>query len=88
MSRPVVREAIQRLVASGHLDVRQGDGTIVNDVTRTGGLDLLPHLLVDAPEGAGLNRQWCAVCLRCVNTSVRGSPNERRHDQPNRWPNR
>ncbi|MDR3665038.1 MAG: GntR family transcriptional regulator [Mycobacterium sp.] len=55
VSRPVVREAIQRLIASGHLDVRQGDGTIVNDVTRTGGLDLLPYLLVDAPDGAMVN---------------------------------
>ncbi|MUL66215.1 hypothetical protein BOO86_17215 [Mycobacterium sp. CBMA 234] len=55
VSRPVVREAISRLVASGHLDVRQGDGTVVNDVTRTGGLDLLPYLLVDAPDGAVVN---------------------------------
>ncbi|OKH84563.1 hypothetical protein EB75_04450 [Mycobacterium sp. ST-F2] len=55
VSRPVVREAIQRLVASGHLDVRQGDGAVVNDITRTGGLDLLPHLLVDAPDGAMVN---------------------------------
>ncbi|KAB7752789.1 FadR/GntR family transcriptional regulator [Mycolicibacterium mucogenicum] len=55
VSRPVVREAIQRLVASGHLDVRQGDGAVVNDITRTGGLDLLPYLLVDAPDGAMVN---------------------------------
>lgn len=55
VSRPVVREAIARLANSGHLEVRQGDGTIVNDVTRTGGLDLLPHLLVDAPDGAVVN---------------------------------
>ena len=55
VSRPVVREAIQRLVTSGHLDVRQGDGTIVNDVTRTGGLDLLPYLLVNVSDGAVVN---------------------------------
>lgn len=55
VSRPVVREAIQRLVTSGHLDVRQGDGTIVNDVTRTGGLDLLPYLLVDVADGTTVN---------------------------------
>lgn len=55
VSRPVVREAIQRLVTSGHLEVRQGDGTIVNDVTRTGGLDLLPYLLVNVPDGAVVN---------------------------------
>lgn len=55
VSRPVVREAIQRLVASGHLDVRQGDGAVVNDITLTGGLDLLPYLLVDVPDGAVVN---------------------------------
>ncbi|MGX9675192.1 FadR/GntR family transcriptional regulator [Mycobacterium sp. HM-7] len=55
VSRPVVREAIQRLVASGHLDVRQGDGAVVNDIMLTGGLDLLPHLLVDVPDGAVVN---------------------------------
>ncbi|NMD56938.1 MULTISPECIES: FadR/GntR family transcriptional regulator [Tsukamurella] len=52
VSRPVIREAIARLATSGHVEVRQGDGAIVNDVTRTGGLDLLPHLLVAAPDGA------------------------------------
>ncbi|MFT4086819.1 MAG: GntR family transcriptional regulator [Gordonia sp. (in: high G+C Gram-positive bacteria)] len=52
VSRPVVREALARLAASGHVDVRQGDGTVVNDLTRTGGLDLLPHLLINAPDGA------------------------------------
>ncbi|GAA1086159.1 FadR/GntR family transcriptional regulator [Tsukamurella spumae] len=52
VSRPVVREAIARLATSGHVEVRQGDGAIVNDVTRTGGLDLLPHLLVAVPDGA------------------------------------
>ncbi|WP_019200969.1 FadR/GntR family transcriptional regulator [Tsukamurella sp. 1534] len=55
VSRPVVREAVARLAASGHVDVRQGDGITVNDVTRTGGLDLLPHLLIDAPDGAVVN---------------------------------
>ncbi|MCS3850881.1 FadR/GntR family transcriptional regulator [Tsukamurella ocularis] len=52
VSRPVVREAIARLATSGHVEVRQGDGAVVNDITRTGGLDLLPHLLVAAPDGA------------------------------------
>ncbi len=52
VSRPVVREAIARLATSGHVEVRQGDGAKVNDITRTGGLDLLPHLLVAGPDGA------------------------------------
>lgn len=55
VSRPVVREAIARLATSGHVEVRQGDGVVVNDVSRTGGLDLLPYLLVDAPDGAVVN---------------------------------
>lgn len=39
VSRPVIREAIARLATSGHVEVRQGDGAVVNDITRTGGLD-------------------------------------------------
>jgi GntR family transcriptional repressor for pyruvate dehydrogenase complex len=45
VSRPAVREALQRLAHAGLVDVRQGDTTIVRDFRRTGGLDLLPRLL-------------------------------------------
>ena len=46
VSRPAVREALQRLAQSRLVDVRQGDGTTVADFRRTAGPELLPHLLV------------------------------------------
>lgn len=46
VSRPAVREALQRLVHAGYVDVRQGDSTTVRDFRRLGGLDLLPRLLL------------------------------------------
>lgn len=46
VSRPAVREALQRLGASRLLDVRHGGGTTVRDFRQYAGLDLLPHLLV------------------------------------------
>jgi GntR family transcriptional repressor for pyruvate dehydrogenase complex len=45
VSRPAVREALQRLAHAGLVEVRQGDATIVRDFRRSGGLDLLPRLL-------------------------------------------
>lgn len=52
VSRPAVREALQRLVHAGYVDVRQGDATTVRDFRRLGGLDLLPRLLL---AGGGLD---------------------------------
>jgi len=46
VSRPAVREALQRLSQAGLVDVRQGDGTVVRDFRRSAGLDLLPRLLL------------------------------------------
>lgn len=46
VSRPAVREALQRLTQSRLVDVRQGDGTTVADFRRTAGPELLGHLLV------------------------------------------
>jgi DNA-binding FadR family transcriptional regulator len=45
VSRPVIREALQRLAQAGLVEVRQGDGTKIRDFRRHGGLDLLPRLL-------------------------------------------
>jgi GntR family transcriptional repressor for pyruvate dehydrogenase complex len=45
VSRPAVREALQRLAQAGLIEVRQGDTTTVRDYRRSGGLDLLPRLL-------------------------------------------
>ena len=46
VSRPAVREALQRLASAGFVDVRQGGSTTVRDFRRLGGLDLLPRLLL------------------------------------------
>jgi DNA-binding FadR family transcriptional regulator len=46
VSRPAVREALQRLSQAGLIEVRQGDTTTVRDFRRHAGLDLLPRLLL------------------------------------------
>lgn len=46
VSRPAVREALQRMTQTRLLDVRHGGATTVRDFRRYGGLDLLPRLLV------------------------------------------
>lgn len=50
VSRPAVREALQRLAQSRLVEVRQGDGTTVADYRRTAGPELLPHLLVQGGQ--------------------------------------
>ncbi|MEU4339662.1 FadR/GntR family transcriptional regulator [Nocardia sp. NPDC023852] len=50
VSRPAVREALQRLAAAGLVVVRQGDATTVLDYRRGAGLEVLPRLLVQAGE--------------------------------------
>lgn len=50
VSRPAVREALQRLAHAGLVEVRQGDATTVRDFRRHGGLELLPRLLVIGGE--------------------------------------
>ena len=50
VSRPAVREALQRLSHAGLVEVRQGDATTARDFRRSGGLDLLPRLLIVGGE--------------------------------------
>jgi DNA-binding FadR family transcriptional regulator len=50
VSRPAVREALQRLSATRLVEVRHGGATTVRDFQRHAGLDLLPRLLVRAGE--------------------------------------
>ena len=50
VSRPSVREALQRLSHAGLVDVRQGDVTTVRNYRRTAGLSLLPQLLLVGGE--------------------------------------
>jgi len=46
VSRPAVREALQRMAQTRLLDVRHGGTTTVRDFRKAAGLDLLPRLLV------------------------------------------
>lgn len=46
VSRPAVREALQRMAATRLVEVRHGGATTVRDFKRAAGLDLLPRLLV------------------------------------------
>lgn len=46
VSRPAVREALQRMTQTGLVEVRHGGATTVRDFARSAGLDLLPRLLV------------------------------------------
>src|SRR5689334_1543202 len=46
VSRPAVREALQRLSSARIVEVRQGGSSTVRDFRRHAGLDLLPRLLV------------------------------------------
>src|SRR4051794_14875511 len=48
VSRPAVREALQRMTQTRLLEVRHGGATTVRDFRRYAGLDLLPRLLVRA----------------------------------------
>jgi GntR family transcriptional regulator, transcriptional repressor for pyruvate dehydrogenase complex len=47
VSRPVVREALQRLAHAGLVSIRHGGATTVTDFRRTAGPDLLGVLLLD-----------------------------------------
>lgn len=46
VSRPAVREALQRMAQTRLVEVRHGGATTVRDMRRYAGLDLLPRLLV------------------------------------------
>jgi GntR family transcriptional repressor for pyruvate dehydrogenase complex len=50
VSRPAVREALQRMAATRLIEVRHGGATTVRDFKRYAGLDLLPRLLVRRGE--------------------------------------
>ncbi|WP_405495440.1 FadR/GntR family transcriptional regulator [Nocardia sp. NBC_00511] len=53
VSRPTVREALQRLAHTGLVEVRQGGSTTVQDYRRHAGLEMLPRLLV---RGSGIDQ--------------------------------
>jgi GntR family negative regulator for fad regulon and positive regulator of fabA len=65
VTRPTLREALQRLHRDGWLVIRQGKGTRVNDYWRHGGLNVLGAL---ARSAEGVPRGFVAMLLevRCV----------------------
>ena len=50
VTRPTLREAIQRLSRDGWLTVRQGKSTVVNDYWQEGGLNVLSALAKHSPN--------------------------------------
>ncbi|MBB5918656.1 DNA-binding FadR family transcriptional regulator [Nocardia transvalensis] len=50
VSRPTVREALQRLAHTGLVEVRQGGATTVRDFRRSAGVDMLPRLILRKGE--------------------------------------
>src|SRR3954466_9826236 len=50
VSRPAIREALQRMAQTRLVEVRHGGATTVRDFKRYAGLDLLPRLLVRRGE--------------------------------------
>jgi GntR family negative regulator for fad regulon and positive regulator of fabA len=65
VTRPTLREALQRLSRDGWLSIRQGKPTLVNDYRREGGLNVLTALVQHAPQ---LPRNFIPDLLdvRCV----------------------
>lgn len=55
VSRPVVREALQRLAQAGLVSIRHGGATTVTDFRRTAGPDLLGVLLLDRNGDLDMN---------------------------------
>ena len=53
VNRSSLREALKTLEHLGLVKIRQGDGTRVQDFMRTGGLDLVSHLVPLAQGGSG-----------------------------------
>ena len=53
VNRSSLREALKTLEHLGLVKIRQGDGTRVQDFMRTGGIDLVSHLVPLAQAGSG-----------------------------------
>ena len=66
VSRPAVREALQRLSQAELVEVRHGRSTTVRDFKKFGGLDLLPRLLV---RTASSTRPWASASCRPARRS-------------------
>jgi GntR family negative regulator for fad regulon and positive regulator of fabA len=50
VTRPTLREALQRLASEGWITIAQGKSTVVNDYSRTGGLGILRSIVQYSDE--------------------------------------
>ncbi|MDX1510135.1 MAG: FadR/GntR family transcriptional regulator [Nitriliruptorales bacterium] len=80
VSRPAVREALQRLAQSRLVAIRQGESTTVRDWTTSAGLDLLPHLLVAGGKLDPTVIESIIEVRQLVGPLVAGHAAERRDD--------
>lgn len=76
VSRPAVREALQRLSSARIVEVRQGGSSTVRDFRRHAGLDLLPRLLVrngelDPAVGRSIMEARLAIAPELARLSAR-----------------
>ena len=81
VSRPAVREAMQRLSQAGLVEVRHGGSTTVRDFRRYAGLDLLPRLLVRSGEidpyvGRSILQARQAIAPEVAALAAQNSTNE------------
>lgn len=78
VSRPVVREALQRMAQTRLLEVRHGGSTTVRDFQRYAGLDLLPALLVSGGSVDVSVARSVVEARLLIGPSVAGLAAERR----------
>ncbi len=84
VSRPAVREALQRMAQTRLVEVRQGGSTTVRDFRRYAGLDLLPRLLVRRGDLDPAVARSILEARLVVGPGV-AAPG-RRARRPGRWP--
>ena len=80
VSRPVVREALQRMAQTRLLEVRHGGATTVRDFQRYAGLDLLPTLLVTGGSVDVAVARSVVEARLLIGPGVAGLAAERRPD--------
>jgi GntR family transcriptional regulator, transcriptional repressor for pyruvate dehydrogenase complex len=82
VSRPAVREALQRLAHARLIHVRQGDATTVRDYLEAAGPELLPRLLVrDGSPDLAVVRDVLEARLALVPDVARRCATRRSDDQ-------
>ncbi|MFT5223613.1 MAG: GntR family transcriptional repressor for pyruvate dehydrogenase complex [Glaciecola sp.] len=83
VSRPAVREALQRLAQSGMVAIRQGESTTVRPWRRTAGPDLLARLLLRPDGSVDLRVARSVLEVRqAVGPDIAARAAERHDDSP------